>query len=150
MDGGGGEPVWVIGRANDIEPGRAKPFSLSRVTETGEARPFAIFVVRRSRNDYVGYLNGCPHGGTWLNINAGEFFSEDRAQLRCGRHGARFEIATGRCVEGPCEGAALEPVALTVLDGDLCICGVELVEDDGLPNPFVELDDTMEIMIHPD
>jgi nitrite reductase/ring-hydroxylating ferredoxin subunit len=150
MGGEGGEPVYVICRANDIEPGRAKPFSLSRVGEAGESRPFAIFVVRRSRNDYVGYVNVCPHAGAWLNINAGEFFSDDRAHLRCGRHGALFDIATGQCVDGPCQGASLEPVTLAVLDGDLCVCGVELVEDDGLPNPFVELDDTMEIMIHPD
>jgi hypothetical protein len=37
-----------------------------------------------------------------------------------------------------------------VEEGDLCLIGVELVEDDGLPNPFEEPDDTMEIMIHPD
>ncbi|HZM08341.1 MAG TPA: Rieske (2Fe-2S) protein, partial [Methylocella sp.] len=71
--------------------------------------------------------------------------------LRCGRHGARFEIDTGICVDGPCQGASLESVALAVIQGDVCLCGIALVEDDGIPDPFAEeLDDTMEIMIHPD
>jgi nitrite reductase/ring-hydroxylating ferredoxin subunit len=142
--------VFVICSAESIEPGGAKAFSLSRITETGENRPFPIVIVRTLANDYFGYVNACPHEGMWLNFGAGEFFSRDRAFLLCGRHGANFEIDTGLCVEGPCKGEGLEPIALAVVDGDVCLCGVALVEEDGLPNPFDELDDTMEIMIHPD
>ena len=116
-----------------------------------ESRPFPIVIVRTDANDYFGYVNTCPHEGTWLNFGTGEFFSRDRAFLRCGRHGATFEIDTGLCVDGPCRGESLEPIALAVIDGEVCLCGVALVEDDGCPDPFVdEADDTMEIMIHPD
>ena len=146
-----GDPeVFVICAADSIEPGSAKAFSLSRITETDEARPFPIVVVRTAKNSYFGYVNTCPHEGIWLNFGAGEFFSRDRAFLKCGRHGANFEIDTGLCVEGPCKGKSLEPIALAVIDGEVCLCGVTLVEDEGFPDPFDELDDTMEIMIHPD
>ena len=142
--------VFVVCATDSIEPGDARSFSLSRITETGENRPFPIVIVRTAADHYVGYMNACPHEGIWLNFGAGEFFSRDRAFLRCGRHGANFEIETGLCVDGPCRGKSLQPVALAVIDSEVCICGVTLVEDDGCPNPFDDLDDTMEIMIHPD
>jgi nitrite reductase/ring-hydroxylating ferredoxin subunit len=142
--------VFVICAADSIEPGGAKAFSLSRITETDEARPFPIVIVRTAANNYFGYVNACPHEGIWLNFGAGEFFSRDRTFLKCGRHGADFEIDTGLCVGGPCKGKSLEPIALAVIDGEVCLCGVTLVEDDGFPSPFDDFDDTMEIMIHPD
>jgi nitrite reductase/ring-hydroxylating ferredoxin subunit len=142
--------AFVICAAESIAPGGAKAFSLSRVTETGEGRPFPIVIIRTPADDYVGYVNICPHEGLWLNIGTGEFFNPERTFLKCGRHGANFEIDTGLCVAGPCKGKSLEPIALAVIDGEVCLCGVALVEDDGFPDPFEELDDTMEIMIHPD
>lgn len=142
--------VYVICAAADIAVGAARAFDLARRDESGEAKPLRIFVVRKTSADYVAYVNACPHEGTWLNIRDGEFLTPDRRQLKCGRHGARFEIDSGLCIAGPCQGASLEPVALAVIDGDLCLCGVPLVEDDGLPDPFDERDETMEIMIHPD
>ena len=142
--------VFVICPADAIEPGGARAFSLSRITETGDQRPFPIFIVRSAADDYVGYVNACPHEGIWLNFGADEFFSRDRAFLKCGRHGANFEIDTGLCVEGPCRGKSLEPIALAVIEGDICLCGVRLVEDDRRLDPFDDPDDTMEVMIHPD
>ena len=60
-----------------------------------------------------------------------------------------FEIDTGLCIGGPCKDKSLEPIALAVVDGEVCICGVDL-EESGIPDPFDEGDDTMEIMIHPE
>lgn len=142
--------VFVVCAADDIERDGARAFSLSRIVETGESKPFPIFIVRTGADDYVGYMNACPHQGVWLNFGAGEFFSRDRAFLRCGRHGANFEIDTGLCVDGPCQGKSLQPVAVAVIDGDVCLCGVKLVEDDGFRQSFDDPDETMEIMIHPD
>jgi nitrite reductase/ring-hydroxylating ferredoxin subunit len=144
-------PVFVICSTRSIERGGAKAFSLSRINdETGEARPFPIVIVRTIKGEFYGYVNSCPHNGIWLNFNAGEFFNEDHTLLKCGRHGAEFEISTGTCIEGPCTGKSLEPLALTVIDGEVCLCGIALVEDSDAPDPFDEPDDTMEIMIHPD
>ncbi|MBT1517218.1 Rieske 2Fe-2S domain-containing protein [Bradyrhizobium sp. SRL28] len=142
--------VFTVCRADAIERGGAKGFNLSRIDESGESRPFPIVVVRTFGNDYHSYVNRCPHDGVWLNIGSGEFFSSDRAFIRCGRHGATFEIDSGFCIDGPCNGKALEPVALAVVDGDVCLCGVKLVEDNGFPDPFEDSDETMDIMIHPD
>jgi nitrite reductase/ring-hydroxylating ferredoxin subunit len=141
--------VFAVCAADAIERGGAMPFSLSRIGEDGESRPLPIVIVRTHANDYFGYVNSCPHEKSWLNIGDGEFFSRDRTFLRCGRHGATFEIDTGLCVDGACKDQSLEPIALAVIDGDVCVCGMALVEDEG-PNPFEESDDTMEIMIHPD
>lgn len=142
--------VYIICSAADIDEGGAKPFGLLRVDESGQRRPFRIVIVRQATAKYSAFVNACPHGGTWLNFGAGEFFDQDRAFLKCGRHGAKFEIDTGACIDGPCKGAHLEPVALALLGGDVCLCGVSLVEEDGFPDPFDEPEDTMDIIIHPD
>lgn len=146
------EPIelFAICATDGIERGDAKAFSLSRLDQSGESRPFPIVVVRTHANDYFGYVNSCPHEGIWLNFGEGTFFTADPTFLKCGRHGSIFEIETGLCVDGKCKDQSLQPIALAVVDGDVCICGIALVEEDGMPNPFDELDDTMEIMIHPD
>jgi len=142
--------VYAICEADDIDPGEAKAFDLSRVMEDGEARPFRIVVVRTGARDFTGYVNACPHQGTWLNIGGGEFFNKDGTRLRCGRHGALFDVETGACVEGPCEGEHLEPVAIVLVGEDVCLCGVRLQEEEARAFPYDDLDDTMEIMISPD
>lgn len=141
--------LYVICAADSIERGEARAFSLSRIADDGEERPFPIFVVRTANDQYFGYVNSCPHQGTWLNIGDGTFFCDDRKHLRCGRHKAEFEIETGLCVRGPCKDQAIEPIAIVVVDGELCLCGVELAEEVRV-GTFDDLEDTMEIMIHPD
>jgi nitrite reductase/ring-hydroxylating ferredoxin subunit len=140
--------VFVICAAEAIERSNAKAFSLFRIDEAGESRPFPIMVVRTHVDDYIGYVNRCPHQGIWLNCGEGSFFTRDRAFLKCGRHGSMFEIDTGLCISGPCKDRSLEPIALAVIDGDVCLCGIDL-EEGGLSNPFDDSDDTMEIMIQP-
>jgi nitrite reductase/ring-hydroxylating ferredoxin subunit len=139
--------VFVVCAAGAISPGEAKAFSLWRLSETGEAKPFPIVIIQREPGAFFGYVNVCRHEGTWLNIGSGKFLIEDGCFLQCGRHGAKFEIDTGICVEGACLAQSLEPVALALIDGDVCVCGVALVEDD-LWRGFDDLEETMDIMIH--
>jgi nitrite reductase/ring-hydroxylating ferredoxin subunit len=141
--------VFVICAADSIERSNAKAFSLFRLNEAGESRPFSIIVIRTHTDDYIGYVNSCPHQGIWLNFGEGNFFTPDRAFLKCGRHGSVFEIDSGLCIDGPCKDRSLEPIALAVVDGEVCLCGFEL-EESGHPDPFDDGDDTMEIMIHPE
>jgi nitrite reductase/ring-hydroxylating ferredoxin subunit len=141
--------IFVVCAVDSIEQGDARAFSLWRVAENGEARPFPIVIVRTVGGEVYGYVNSCPHQRSWLNIGAGQFFSRDRAFLRCGRHGANFEIDSGLCISGPCRDEGLEPIALAVVDGDICLCGVALVEEDRHLDPYDDLDETMEIMIYP-
>lgn len=139
--------LYVICAANNLTRGQAQAFSLSRVTEENVTRPFSIFVVRTQEDRFVGYLNKCPHNGVWLNIGDGVFFSDDGRRLRCGRHKAEFDVDTGRCVKGPCKDEVIEPVSIVVMDGDVCLYGIELAEEE--PSDFDDYDETMEIMIHP-
>ena len=141
--------LFVICAADSIERRNAKAFSLFRINEAGESRPFPIMVIRTHTDSYSGYVNSCPHQGVWLNFGEGNFFTRDRAFLKCGRHGSVFEIDSGLCIEGPCKDRSLEPIALAVVDGEVCLCGVDL-EESGHPDPFDDGDDTMEIMIHPE
>ncbi len=144
--------VFVICAATTIAPGQAKAFMLSKVDEGGAARPFPIFVMNAVEHGYLGYVNECPHKGALLNSAAGGFLSQDRKFLECGLHGAKFEIDTGLCVDGPCAAQNLEPIAIAVIDGDICLCGVKLAEDDGIPDPFtyVEEEQFPEVLIQSD
>ncbi|TQF29599.1 Rieske 2Fe-2S domain-containing protein [Bradyrhizobium sp. UNPA324] len=142
--------VFVICASDEIERGSARAFNLSRIDGSGEGRPFPIVVIRTHGNDYVGYVNACPHDGVWLNIGSGDFFTQDRAFLKCGRHGAAFEIDSGLCIDGPCNGKSLQPIALAMIDGEVCLFGEQLVEDDRPFGTFDDHDETMDIMIHPD
>jgi len=140
--------VYVICSTEQIEAGTAKAFSLLRVTEAQETRPYSIFVVRTKADQFFGYVNVCPHQGAWLNIGAGSFFSDDGERLRCGRHNAEFDVETGACVKGSCKDKSLEQIPIVVMDGEVCLCGVELSEEEPRSDDD-EFDDTMEIMIHP-
>ncbi|MDR3516792.1 MAG: Rieske 2Fe-2S domain-containing protein [Azospirillaceae bacterium] len=125
--------AYVICALNEIPSQRARGFHLMRVDDDGVARPWRIVVVRWGRQVF-GYVNKCPHDGVNLDWERDQFLDPNGIRLICGKHGALFELGTGRCVDGPCKGQALQPVALHVLDGDICLGGVTLVEDedDGL------------------
>lgn len=141
------EPVFAICPMETIAIGEAKPFDLVRLDAEGAPRPFRIVVLRPDATHYLGYVNACPHQGTWLNVGSGSFFDEARTHLKCQRHGARFDVNSGRCVAGPCEGRMLTPVTVIADRGDICVVGEPLAEDDG-PRYGGE-DETMEIMVHP-
>lgn len=74
------------------------------------------FVVRYGGAAHA-YVNRCPHVGTELDWQPGEFFDLARIYLVCSTHGALFEPGSGRCVAGPCRGASLEPLAIRERDG---------------------------------
>ena len=139
------QEVYAICSADAIANQRCKDFALLRIGEDGSAVPWQIIIVRWGQNFY-GYVNRCPHQGSPLNFEKDQFFDSERRFLMCGKHGSLFDITTGICVEGPCHGQGLESVKVLVVDGDLCVAGVRLVDDDDTVDP----DETMEIMIHPD
>jgi nitrite reductase/ring-hydroxylating ferredoxin subunit len=67
------------------------------------------------------FVNRCPHSGTELDWNPGEFFDETQLYLMCATHGALFEPGNGYCVAGPCRGATLEPLAVAERDGKVIL-----------------------------
>jgi len=141
------EEIFSICRVTDIPANRAVGFTLARLNGNGGKDPWRIFVVRKNKRIF-GYVNRCPHQGIALDFEPGQFMDSGLDHLLCGKHGSRFEIETGLCFEGPCKGERLEPVDLIIDDGDLCIAGVLLAEEDGLDRP--EQDEHPEIMISSD
>jgi nitrite reductase/ring-hydroxylating ferredoxin subunit len=121
--------AYAICSMSDIPSQKAKGFHLMRVEEDGTVRPWLIIVVRW-RKHVFGYVNRCPHDGVNLDWERNQFLDPNGIRLMCGKHGALFELGTGLCVEGPCKGQSLTPLALSFIDNDICITGVQLVEDD--------------------
>jgi nitrite reductase/ring-hydroxylating ferredoxin subunit len=121
--------AYAICSMNDIPSQKARGFQLMRVEDDGTKRPWSILVVRWGRQVF-GYVNKCPHDGVNLDWERNQFFDSNGIRLMCGKHGALFELGTGQCLEGPCKGRGLTPVALTILDGDICVTGVTLVADE--------------------
>ena len=96
--------------AESLGPGQTASFRL------GSMR--ALVVNHEGR--YHAYVNRCPHAGTPLDLWPNEFWTEDGRYLICATHGAIFAPDTGVCVEGPCPGARLERLAVS-LDGDAVV-----------------------------
>ena len=69
--------------------------------------------------------------------------------LVCGQHGARFDLDTGKCFIGPCQGSALAAIKLVIDDGDVCLSGIDLDEEDGLDIDDPE-DDVPDVQITSD
>jgi nitrite reductase/ring-hydroxylating ferredoxin subunit len=81
----------------------------------GEEKGFAIRHIGRVH----GFVNRCPHLGTELDWQPGEFFDIAGVYLVCSTHGAIFEPNTGLCVAGPCRGASLERLAIREQGGEV-------------------------------
>ncbi len=85
----------------------------------GEERGFVV----RHGGLPCAFVNQCPHLGTELDWQPGEFFEESGLYLVCSTHGAIFEPDTGLCVAGPCHGASLEPLQVRECDGQVLLVG---------------------------
>ena len=120
--------AYAICPAKDFPNRRGRAFSLLRAGEDGREIPWHIFIVRWDKKVY-GYVNRCPHNGVNLDWETDQFLEQGSNRIICGKHGSLFELETGKCIEGPCQGQSLEPVSLSVLDGDICVTGVTLAEE---------------------
>lgn len=78
--------------------------------------PAEGFALRTAAGQLCAYVNECPHRREPVDLGDGKLFQKD-GTLECQAHGAFFEPATGLCVEGPCEGDALRPLAVREQDG---------------------------------
>jgi nitrite reductase/ring-hydroxylating ferredoxin subunit len=136
--------LYAICQNGEIEDGDATGFLLMRITSSGEPKPWPILITRKGNNFY-GFENACPHKGEQLDASPGVFLDEEGNFLTCGHHGAQFDLDTGKCFIGPCQGKSLTPITIVVDDGDVCVTGVELAEDEGS-----EPDEAPEVMITSD
>ena len=89
----------------------------------GADGPDPAFVIRHAGRVHA-YLNRCAHVGVQLDWQEGRFFDPETGLLICATHGALYDPASGVCLDGPCRGGRLIPVA--VEERDSCI---ELKQD---------------------
>ena len=108
-----GRERLICASAALAESGKGVRFETRAVP--GEEKGFAI----RHLGRVHGFVNRCPHLGTELDWQPGEFFDIAGVYLVCSTHGAIFEPNTGLCVAGPCRGASLEPLAMREQGGEV-------------------------------
>ena len=80
------------------------------------------FVVRRDGECFA-YRNSCPHTGAPLDWVEHQFLDLDGELIQCAVHDARFLIDTGECILGPCPGESLQPLSITIDDGNVYLQG---------------------------
>ncbi len=73
-------------------------------------------IIVRLDDGVAALKNYCPHW-TDVRIDKGSGAETRDGELVCTKHGATFERATGECTYGPCEGARMEEIDVTVEDG---------------------------------
>lgn len=103
----------VLCRLDELAETGAKGVALPDGPMAGEG----AFVVRGGGDEVYCYVNSCPHIGTPLDLLPDRFLTRDRRQILCTTHGARFEIATGFCVAGPCRGRSLRRLPVKIEKG---------------------------------
>ena len=123
------EQLFVICESSAISESHARGFVLMRSSESGEPQPWPILLTRKGKTVY-GFENACPHLGLRLDTNPGQFMDESDNFLQCGHHEARFDLDSGKCFIGPCQGKHLPPLNLIIDDGDVCLLGVDLVDEE--------------------
>jgi len=80
-------------------------------------------ILLREAGDVVGWLNYCQHF-THIRLDKGSGATRRDGEVLCTNHGAMFDVASGLCTHGPCEGAYLEGIDVRAEDG-----GVYLTDD---------------------
>lgn len=95
----------------DIPESGARAFTFAY----GEMR-FSLVLARRGAGVFA-YENRCPHAGYPLERPDGRIVVQENRFMVCTAHGASFELETGNCAGGPCNGDPLTPIPIEVRDG---------------------------------
>lgn len=111
-------PIRIIPDARRLREGDGAHFTVALDGVTRGA-----FVVRYRGRAHA-YVNSCRHQSLPLDFGDAHFFDDAYDALVCCHHGARYRPETGECVEGPCQGARLTPLAVEERDGALWCVGV--------------------------
>ena len=110
-------------RLADLEPTGARGVVLGE----GPSARHIVVVVGGGGGDGAlvrAYENSCPHLRMPLETVPDRFLDAERHYLVCSMHGARFAVADGYCVSGPCQGAWLRAVPVTVEGGEVRLAAI--------------------------
>jgi nitrite reductase/ring-hydroxylating ferredoxin subunit len=111
----GESTVQSVCRLEDIKIESGKEVSIDAADKT-----FWVMLFNR-QGVVLGFFNQCPHQGRALNLASDRFLFDKKNQLVCPHHGACFDLQSGMCVSGPCEGNALKPVKVSVIEGEVFV-----------------------------
>lgn len=103
----------LIARLDDLPETGARAFDF----RAGEAL-FSLILARRGAEVFA-YENRCPHADYPLERPDGRVVMHERRFIVCTMHGASFELETGACAGGPCNGEGLTAIAVRVDGGDV-------------------------------
>ena len=109
--------VWVC-REEELRDGVVRT---ARLGQDADGLPVMALLLRDDSGVIVAYRNLCQHLPVPLDGGTGELLSDDGAHLICGTHGATYRLHDGYCVEGPCEGLALQRLYVRKEGGDLYV-----------------------------
>ena len=107
----GNAPLLPLCRAEDlaaIAEGRARGFDPRNVGQD------TLFIVRHDGH-LRAWRNACPHvDGAPMAWRKDAYTNAAGTHIVCSAHGALFEPATGRCVQGPCIGQGLKAIEIDI------------------------------------
>lgn len=106
----------VAAGADDLAPAEVRVVQLPRGKD---GRPREALVLRDHGGELRVYLNLCQHLPVPLDGGSRRFLSRDGAHLECGTHGALYRLEDGYCIDGPCEGEQLQPIAFDIHAGEI-------------------------------
>jgi nitrite reductase/ring-hydroxylating ferredoxin subunit len=69
-------------------------------------------IVRDEHGELRAYVNRCTHLPIPLDAGSRQVLAPDRRHFLCRTHGALYRVADGACTAGPCEGRALQSIAI--------------------------------------
>lgn len=98
-----------ICKVSDINEATSKGFEVN-----GES----IFIVKMD-NQLHAYKNICPHIQINLEFNPDEFLNDEKNFIQCSNHHALFEVDTGLCISGPCNGQSLQKFNIKLLNDEI-------------------------------
>lgn len=103
-------PGALLARVADIPDGGALALTFR------EGGYFSLLLARKGARVFA-YLNQCAHAAYPLHRADGGVLVQEGRYIVCAVHGASFELETGVCAGGPCNGAGLAAMAIEVRDG---------------------------------
>ena len=103
----------LLARLHDI----ANPGAL--VVKVDADDTWGTVLLTRKGGAVAAFHNRCPHAGYPLQHADGRVLVQQGRYIVCGAHGASYELKSGACAGGPCNGDALTRIAIVVKGGEI-------------------------------
>lgn len=101
----------IVCHEREVQGQDVKQFDLP---PTSRGMPRRGILIRDLEGTLRAYINICMHLPVPLSFTEDGFWSPDKRHLMCRTHGAIYRPDDGFCVQGPCQGLSLEPLAIEV------------------------------------